>query len=739
MPELSRSPSNDKTIRGHKVSSTYLWNILFEDISKEWISFKPTLGIHVYPCYSCRHMFSSLRSLQDHVNRRIILLKYNCAICLEKQIFYNRCSFLLHARTHFDLDQGHINLSDIEIHPLPIHLAGFLPYHGIEPLYREEEEELIANNVYINAQFYSPDFIQKGKSQIVLTPSDLLFKQNSTTTLGLKQICKNLPKCEFITLEEQNNLRKQTFLVESLIEDNFEIKNEPSDYCDQVTLPIISKVESLQDKADDLPYCLDCNVMQEGTMAEHYQGDNRPTDSSLCCSKCKFIASTKCSLRAHVRIHSGAAPHICPDCGENFDTYDQVNSHMNEVCFHLSKSVRFRCPGKRCGKLFATPTTFAAHFKIHFKCMYTCCLCKSVFLKTEEAAVHAATHQEICKFRREYECTLCQDLGTLNESGFEAHLEYHTTDTERCMYAYMCKNCRSYFRSTLTYAVHLLKCNDKGKAVTQPSKSSTKYVTADCEICHNKIIYPPDKPVKSCCRCRSQQIQPKLTTKRYYCILCSQQIQFKEKISHMKVCRYARPMVVLDKMVSDDSFQSSNGDISPSRRLSLRRSGDRGEENQKKKRKRYHVPSHSRRKVMEPDLTAEKPVLFDGVYNCKACEFTSTERADFHVHIKTHRDISTAYQCMECGECFVVKPSLYKHLMHFHNISDYQSYLQENDCYDVDAVQELENTMRLAPGESKEPVRENQCRVCRVQFEDSAALNIHFRIHGMAFLLKNAK
>nr|CAH7723455.1 unnamed protein product [Callosobruchus chinensis] len=95
---------------------------------------------------------------------------------------------------------------------------------------------------------------------------------------------------------------------------------------------------------------------------------------------------------------------------------------------------------------------------------------------------------------------------------------------------------------------------------------------------------------------------------------------------------------------------------------------------------------------------------------------------------------------MECGECFVVKPSLMKHLMHFHNISDCEAYVEANDCYDVDAVKELQETVRLGPlasKESDEPLKENQCRVCREQFEDSVSLNKHFRIHGMAFLLKN--
>lgn len=198
------------------------------------------------------------------------------------------------------------------------------------------------------------------------------------------------------------------------------------------------------------------------------------------------------------------------------------------------------------------------------------------------------------------------------------------------------------------------------------------------------------------------------------------------------------------------SFSSSGSDFDSSstptrsRNLNRRRSSDswKTDDSTKKKRKRTY-PNISRQrkaeKEVEFDLTAEEPVQFDGTYRCKLCDYEDTNRDRFHGHIKEHRDISTAYQCMECAECFVVKPSLEKHLLHFHNIVDHESYLKENDCFDVDAVKELENVMKLAPGESKEPVKENQCRVCRQEFQDALSLNKHFRIHGMAFLLRNAK
>lgn len=43
-------------LQGQRNPLLSLWNVLFEDNLKEWISFKPALGLPVYPCYACRHM-----------------------------------------------------------------------------------------------------------------------------------------------------------------------------------------------------------------------------------------------------------------------------------------------------------------------------------------------------------------------------------------------------------------------------------------------------------------------------------------------------------------------------------------------------------------------------------------------------------------------------------------------------------------------------------------------------------
>lgn len=710
-----------------------------------------------------------MRSFQDHVNRRILVLQYNCNGCKNEILtFYNRCSFLLHTRKHYGLNQGKINLCEIDIFTLPVSLAGFLPHPNIPILYAAEEEELV-EDVYINTQFYSPDVNEKGKQVITLKPSDIVFKE-AQKSLALKQVCANVPKCEFVTVEFQDKLKRQHLSIEenNNVNNNdngsnsdmgglVDVKQEPPEPDEPpsvITMPVISKVESLREKKFLLPTCLDCNTIQSGTMAEHYLGKNQPFDTTLKCSTCKFIASTKCSLKAHIRIHENIPPFVCPDCGKDFPNWMSLRKHMDDVCFHLAKHVRFRCPGKRCGKLFAVSTTFALHFQTHLKRFFTCSACGDTLSNAEDVEAHKLSYKESCNLKSAYECPLCPDLKTLTEDDYQAHVNTHATDTKRCMYVYMCKHCRSYFRSTATYATHLLKCSSK-QTVHVRKYDIPRYVTRECERCTNKIIFNEQRPARLCNKCKQQSDVPKpIISKRFFCILCNKQIQFHEKSYHRRECVYGKPYIIIPKLMTEDidnfSFSSSSSDFDSStstrsNKTKRRRSSDswKTDDSGKKKRQRTYNPNLNKprktEKIVELDLTAEEPVEFDGTYRCKLCDYKNTDRVEFHGHIKEHRDISTAYQCMECAECFVVRPSLIKHLLHFHNISDHESYLKENDCFDVVAVKELESIMKLAPGESKEPVKENQCRVCRQEFEDALSMNKHFRIHGMAFLMRNTK
>lgn len=112
-------------------------------------------------------------------------------------------------------------------------------------------------------------------------------------------------------------------------------------------------------------------------------------------------------------------------------------------------------------------------------------------------------------------------------------------------------------------------------------------------------------------------------------------------------------------------------------------------------------------------------------FTCAVCKEVFPELNEFREHVVVHRLEENIYQCMECGECFVVRPSLEKHLHAFHKIKNTDRYITENQCCNP-------NREQVEP--EAEILKENQCKVCKDQFERAIDLTKHFRIHGMAFL-----
>lgn len=738
--------------------------------------------------------FVSKMTFQDHINRRAIMIKYFCRDCNQSLTFYNRCSFLLHCRSHFSLAEGKIDLRNIEIFNLPFGMMGFLPHPNVDKLYDVEEDQ-IDENCYINVQFYGPDENEKGKEVVSLKPNDLLCcgtgENSDMIQLTLKQTSSNIPLCQFVTLDHQKKLKQSCSPTENCVRVKEEVpdadESSPTSQSppveNLVQMPVISKIESLVNSNNPLyPKCPECKQSQKCTMKMHFNGRNVPFDEKLKCTLCKYVASTTCSYAAHSRIHSNVSPFICPECGKKFESREYLMKHLDDVCFHLAKQVRIRCPGRKCGKLFASPVTFSAHFTNHVKPWQQCSLCKESFENIIAFAEHAKLHAVPCTAEKVFKCLGCKFEGCIIfENNLKQHLVYHTSDRSRYMYVFVCKFCRNYFRSTATYAAHLMKCQ-KMQTMRQ---QVTSYSIDLCVQCHSRIVFYDNENSVVCTKCRclntlhtsinesnsNMQVTKgsSISVETELCLLCKEEYPIDQKQDHLSKCIYKKPQVVIEKLEcetsqnsitaidnSNDSVDYENSDPMESEikdtsnedmesPKSTKNMSPNSQESLKRKRRRAPFVFRSKKIVMIStpekviDLQAEEAKPFDGTYYCKLCHFQETDRDKFHLHINIHRDISTDYQCMECGECFVVKPSLIKHLKHYHKIEDINTYLENNDCYDKNAVEKLKEILKLAPGESREPVKENQCRVCLQEFADEPELKKHFRIHGMAFLMKNSR
>nr|KAG5697367.1 hypothetical protein BaRGS_004093 [Batillaria attramentaria] len=175
-------------------------------------------------------------------------------------------------------------------------------------------------------------------------------------------------------------------------------------------------------------------------------------------------------------------------------------------------------------------------------------------------------------------------------------------------------------------------------------------------------------------------------------------------------------------------------------------------------------------KPATPDTSPVKRLRVAGdveqEFVCAKCIFSASNQEEFRSHITQHK-VDNSVQCLECGLCFSVIPSLKKHLFMVHRIRQPQAYIKEHNITLQDLPNELVSHMNQFPplGEQEfvininrapvvnkevpksskkelkvliEETKRNasllECTVCYREFEDEAQLKSHMRTHGMAFI-----
>lgn len=216
----------------------------------------------------------------------------------------------------------------------------------------------------------------------------------------------------------------------------------------------------------------------------------------------------------------------------------------------------------------------------------------------------------------------------------------------------------------------------------------------------------------------------------YLCHLCGEQINtsrsvvqthFHEKHSHEYKLAVITPRLI---RISSDFI---NGGY---KQFSRKRKADSALIVSKRKRRwtsKKHVEAKDAN--VPAGLCVEQETAEDGEGNfkCKKCNQRCTDMSNLREHIAANHRLKDRYLvCLECGENFVVAPSLQMHLKAFHGIEDPINYMNQNPSYapDIDGDSEAEGKTTVA----------NQCYVCKAVFEDKAAVDKHLRVHGMAFL-----
>ncbi|XP_076673308.1 uncharacterized protein LOC143371720 isoform X2 [Andrena cerasifolii] len=219
----------------------------------------------------------------------------------------------------------------------------------------------------------------------------------------------------------------------------------------------------------------------------------------------------------------------------------------------------------------------------------------------------------------------------------------------------------------------------------------------------------------------------------FACHLCGELINTSQSVinnhfqkKHSQSCKLS---VVTSRLLrlSPEFINGGYKDLLGSRK----RKSENVSSNSKRRRrwtpKKYHEGKNANFAGLGLCVKQETAEDSEGKFRCKKCDQRCSDMADLREHIASDHRIRGRYLiCLECGDNFVVAPSLQMHLKAFHGIEDPITYMAKNTSYAPDSIDDLEIGGKA--------IEANQCHVCMAVFEDKAAVDKHLRVHGMAFL-----
>lgn len=603
----------------------------------------------MFDCFTNRLLFCRFileSSYHFHVNRKSVKITYICRHCSQLKVFYNRCNFLAHIRSH-SFKTATINITDLQLEPLPLN-------------------------------FFNIKALQKAKETA---------------------------------------------------------KQQLSDARDKQKLPKILCIECKKD------------VTNTGTTVDRVKHYMEVTDANTVhsCPVCLFALPTECALKTHLRVHLKCPPYTCPECGTHLSNKSISYPYHNHNCegFKMMRATtRSKCKVPECYLIH--PNDYKDHIKNShlnqvFKC--PCCYvgCLDQTLMQRHMLRHVATEKTLEPRKPSifYQCGICSGRLVMKNQ-LDNHLKGHMDN----VHMYPCWACGTIFKDVPALIEHHINLHGANEVLKNAynllwkSKHSPKTkrlyrVVKRCEKCQRsfkyKCKYDQIKKLPSLCpyQCTKNNGDTTGANTQIICQWCKQKIPQdwesikKHYVSHHPAYRCLDAKVTLCRLDNKTIKKYTTKVLKHSRNIHTKKpvnveliNKNDGNDNQN--------PA-----LPVPQKQTEK-------YNCSKCGKDFENKELFETHLIIHKDPCMAYQCMECGQCFVVKPTFSKHLLLEHAVSDVEDYIiNKKQCFNESALSKFKNCSA-----NTEPLKENQCKICRDQFNNASDLEKHFRVHGMAFLLK---
>lgn len=599
-------------------------------------------------------------------------------------------------------------------------------------------------------------------------------------SLSITYMCRNcnqsrtfFNRCNLLVHIRSHGFKTATIntadlIIEPLPFSNYKIKPLSPSSNDVTTSPVATAcdVPTASDAAVEqnitptLVSCLECkeNLTSSGApckdRASHYMLFSNEIIYS--CPICLFALPSICAFKSHLRLHLKCPPYYCPECGVHLANKN-VHYPYNHDCegFKMMRATaRLKCAAPNCRPFH--PTDYKEHMKrLHMKKVYKCPYCVVACFNAVSMQAHLKSHKSETKPLVFYKCEMCPGKFVL-QSRMEWHLKSHKITS-----VFPCWPCGSIFKDVSVLLGHFLAkhntsnsiesaflkiMSENGTYTKDSSKPKRVYrVVKRCDQCRRSFIYrcqytdihnlPNECPYKctSTFGCSSElDVMPDTSQCNTHitCHICKTNIsqdwnEIKKHYAALhKTFKCVDAKIVLNR-------------IDIKKYLSERKTSSIKTTINKKRRSRRHrnKPSTVSINVDHDPLSTHGSKSKDGdsLYVCNLCGNNYELKTLLEKHMSSHRDPCMAYQCLECGQSFVVKPSFSKHLLLEHNVSNIEGYIKEKQCYNANALIKYQSNDII----TYEPLRENQCTICRENFENPEDLAKHFRVHGMAFLMKN--
>ncbi|CAH0592467.1 unnamed protein product [Chrysodeixis includens] len=646
-------------------------NMLFTKALPNYVIPTPVNGHKVFTCTDCGDKFVFESSFKDHISRKSMKISYMCRYCNQFRIFYNRCNLLFHIRSHV-FKTATINVTDLKIEPLPL-------------------------------SFYK--------------------KQN-------------------------------------------DIKKPPPPSLDPAPPPVVVTPNTGGDKITQIqttlsptrPYCFECksNLTQTGIgykdRATHFM---QYTNEVYSCPVCLFALPSICALKTHLRLHLRCPPFFCPECGIEM-TAKNINYPYHHDCegFKMMRATaRISCSTGKCRPYH--PNDLKDHMiEFHMKKVYKCPICVVACFNSKTMHSHLKTHKTTAATKALifYQCELCPGKFVL-QNHTDVLLKNHVTVSQ-----YPCWPCGANFKDVAALLYHFKRKHNKHDLIRNAltnilseyemfsSKPRKIYrVVKRCDQCERDFTYkcryegihnlPNECPFQCSSNMEVHRLDvrvDKANSNKITCHLCKMIIsqdwaEIKKHYAVMhKEHKCLDPKIVLKK-IDVQKYMSINKIPSKTNLKIIHRKIA----NKSKKYKRLRR-NQSFIEIVDVSAASNTQDL-NKEFVCNMCGDISENKLALEKHMLFHKDPCMAYQCMECGQSFVVKPSFSKHLLLEHGIKDTEKYITTKQCYNENALMKYQKDIVT----SLEPLGENQCKICREEFENPEDLEKHFRVHGMAFLMKN--